>query len=363
MRSMVKMGVATGLGMLLGCYESNPPLPPHPKQSAPASSGSANSPDAPTSPPNDMETRLSAAVQMAKDAAAVEGSEVGAKLLKQTLRDCAYGLDDCVRFINVTVKSEDNTLPEKVILLSSAVLTINHNIRNTNDRRVRLMIDRYVDVAERTAKQAKAYADELVQKREEIAAIKKKTAAEGAAIDALDKECASSIAPCKTKCEAGDGLACAAWANKLEAEGKKADAQKAIKRACDLSVEVSCLAIKYDEIEKKKTDAKNDSAWQGVQDIGDDVARKYFQAENFAKIATMPHQQAQVGKMKVITAAIVSEKFCPEKKAFVASAGAAEFTKRAERHCKDDPPQASGLSGAQVSLPTQCQAAFAASCP
>ncbi|MFO0740868.1 MAG: hypothetical protein U0270_33535 [Labilithrix sp.] len=359
---MVKAGLGAGMAMLLGCFVSSP-SPPYPKESTPASSASSATttatPDAP--PPSALETRLVAAVEMAKEAVALEGSEPGARLSKQTLRDCAYGLDDCVSFINATVKGEDTNLAEKVVLLSSAVLTIEHKLRTTNDRRVRLSSDQYVDVAERTAKQARAYADQLVQKRAEIAAMKEKAADESAKIDALDKECASSAAPCKTKCDAGDGLACAALANKLEAEGKKADAQKATKKACDLSVQSACLAMKHDEAEKKKVDAKNDSAWQDVQENGDDLTRKQFQLEMFSKIAA-PHQQSKVAQMRVIVSANATEKFCPTKKSFIAAAGQSEFNRRATSHCRDEPPQASGLSGAQVTLTTQCQAAFSTGC-
>jgi hypothetical protein len=53
----------------------------------------------------------------------------------------------------------------------------------------------------------------------------------------------------------------------------------------------------------------------------------------------------------------------PAEATFGQAAGVAKFTKRAARHCKDDPPTASELSGAEVVLNEQCAETSATACP
>ena len=96
------------------------------------------------------------------------------------MRDCAYGLDDCVSFINATVKGEDTNLAEKVVLLSSAVLTIEHKLARPTTDECGCPAISMLTSPNGLQKQARAYADQLVQKRAEIAAMKEKAADESA---------------------------------------------------------------------------------------------------------------------------------------------------------------------------------------
>lgn len=67
--------------------------------------------------------------------------------------------------------------------------------------------------------------------------------------------------------------------------------------------------------------------------------------------------------MEMFSKAVVTEQYCPAKKAFVQQASITEFVKRSSAHCKDDPPTGSGLSGAQVTLDRQCSEVYATACP
>jgi len=67
--------------------------------------------------------------------------------------------------------------------------------------------------------------------------------------------------------------------------------------------------------------------------------------------------------MRAMNAAIVTEKYCPAKKAFIQGASAGEFAKRAAKHCKDEAPTGQGLSGVEVTLTAECQQVYATQCP
>lgn len=340
---------------------SSPPRPSSGQRSSPPKP--AGDPAETVRPLDPLRVRLNDALKVANDAVAAEGSEAAAKMTKQDVRQCSYGVEDCATFVKEIAASDTETLPNKIVLLASAVTTIERKLRPPLSRPVMFSMENYVQVAEFAAAKANGFASGLVQRRAEIEALKKKAAEENAALDPIRTECKAAPSACQSKCDGGNApLYCVVRAEQLDGTANLPEAKTAASRACDKGIQTGCLLVQGIEAEQTEAKAKLDESWQNIEPIGDDIARKRFQAETFAKIAK-PHQKADVAKMKSLTDAIVTDKFCPVRKTFVTLGGAAEFSKRAATHCKDQPPEASGLSGAQVALPDQCRAAFASGCP
>jgi hypothetical protein len=82
-----------------------------------------------------------------------------------------------------------------------------------------------------------------------------------------------------------------------------------------------------------------------------------------SKLANRPHLVLELQQMRTITAAIAPERYCPARRTFIEATSAAEFTRRATKHCKEEAPSAQGLSGANVTLTGECTQAYATSCP
>lgn len=119
-----------------------------------------------------------------------------------------------------------------------------------------------------------------------------------------------------------------------------------------------------EEVREAKNDAqKVESAWAGVEQVGDDLAIKKFLHAFAVKHTTGARNaraaQRMIEHMKMITA----ESYCPAVKDFLKVSNRAEFAKRAKSHCDDSPPTAGGLNGEQVECRTECRAVFATPCP
>jgi len=71
-------------------------------------------------------------------------------------------------------------------------------------------------------------------------------------------------------------------------------------------------------------------------------------------------RDVETARRYLATAAV--GQYCTARKEFIQRSSVQEFRKRATEHCKNDPPSAQGLSGAQVPLPQQCAAVFGMSC-
>lgn len=133
--------------------------------------------------------------------------------------------------------------------------------------------------------------------------------------------------------------------------------------ACSADVQHACNALPGIEKEIEERNAKTEQLWSEIERIGDDLARNTFQSDLVRQNANTPRNQVALARVAQHSKAIVVEQYCPAKKEFVAHAGLAEFSKRVGLHCKDNPPSATGLGGAQVTLTAQCQGSFASSCP
>ena len=207
--------------------------------------------------------------------------------------------------------------------------------------------------------------DEVQHILDARAAERQKQQTENAAVVAVADECAADLSGCKTKCDGGDGTRCTALAIQLWHAPKPnlADAKVAMQKGCDAGVQVACTGAAKIDQEIKAAAAQIDSLWSNVIEAGDDLATKHFQIGMMAKLANRPHLVMQLQQMRTITASIISERYCPAKRAVVQATNAAEFTRRAAAHCKDEPPSAQGLSGASVSLTDECKQVYATSCP
>jgi hypothetical protein len=113
----------------------------------------------------------------------------------------------------------------------------------------------------------------------------------------------------------------------------------------------------------QQADAQEQSRWSDLVEAGDDLATKIHQTALVRRIASTRRDAISLQRMEQITAATVTEKLCPAKKAFVQSVGGARFQERTRKHCYDEAPTAQGLSGAQVTLTNECLVAFASACP
>lgn len=102
--------------------------------------------------------------------------------------------------------------------------------------------------------------------------------------------------------------------------------------------------------------------WEEVQRQGDNLAELSFKIA-FAQKYVDP-RRARIGlrNMRIHQEMLINDFYCPAKKEFVGNLGAAEFSKRAAAHCKDEPPMTSGLNGVEVKLTNECRAAFATVC-
>lgn len=143
----------------------------------------------------------------------------------------------------------------------------------------------------------------------------------------------------------------------------KKKAAEYFKLACDKGEQVGCnnLAI----LQGKKppaSPAQIEQLWRELVAVADDLASKKFVARYAAQQARGARGQRQVQLMQQHMAEFQREEYCPAKKAFVDAAGQAEFRKRTQAKCKDDPPVAGGLNGPE-NLTADCRAVFAGGCP
>ena len=103
-----------------------------------------------------------------------------------------------------------------------------------------------------------------------------------------------------------------------------------------------------------------DLLWYDVRQAGDEVARRTFGVEKMVKMGT---SSSSLRSMLTVNEAVVAERYCPAKKLFVQAGSVSEFQKRAAKHCKEETPTERGISGAEVTLTTQCTQAYATPCP
>jgi hypothetical protein len=222
-------------------------------------------------------------------------------------------------------------------------------------------------LAEDDAKQAKSEAQRIADARAAAQAARRaKLAEESELIQRATVDCGlHPTEHCKSKCSGGDAAYCVTWGMTLWHAHipKLADAKAAAQRACDAGFVSGCDLVGQVDADIQAQAAQVENLWASVVEVGDDLVQKYFVAEKLSKVANRPHLVRALEQMRIINQATVTERYCPARKAFVQGASAADFAKRAAAHCKDEAPTGAGLSGAEVTLTSQCQQVYASSCP
>lgn len=223
-------------------------------------------------------------------------------------------------------------------------------------------LESHMTKAEGFAKKATEEAQNVVAARAEQ---EKKMQDKAQSISDATIACGSNEPARRSRCDKGEALFCLAWGVRLH-NGKPPKLEEAkafMQKACAANVQHACTAIQGIDQQIAETRSKGDDLWAEVQRVGDDLATKRFQADLLRQFPNTYRTQISVGRMATFVSALVKEQYCPSKKEFIANASAADFSRRAALHCKDDPPTASGISGVQVTLTQQCRDALATLCP
>jgi hypothetical protein len=187
--------------------------------------------------------------------------------------------------------------------------------------------------------------------------------AQAGVVQAAVSACDASPGSCKAKCDAGDGPSCFAWASRLrKTPPTLAEAKAPLQKACDSGIVIACSSMPRLDADIQAEARAVQDLWETAQQAGDEIATTRSQAVRLRSLSSQmaPAGQRQneraIQRMTVFTAASVTEKFCPARHAFVAQAGAADFSRRATEHC-------SGLDANSSPDRATCQATFATGCP
>lgn len=286
----------------------------------------------------------------------LEGTADSEKALVIYRVDCAKDSSVCSAKIK-TIPAEN--IGEGLGALAGLAVAFLGSIRKEWPQYPDGMLDDRLGVAQTLAEKCEKIAQMSIESRANQA----KLDAERPSLAAAREVCSSNAAECAKKCAAKDNAFCTSQAERLQKLSKLTDAHTLAADTCRRGMYTACLLAEDLDDEVKTASAKIEGAWQGVEQVGDEIARKRFAVETFSKIARSPRQQNDLARMKIVTSAISTERFCPVKKEFMKVAGQPEFTKRAAQHCRESAPEASGLGGGQVTLTAQCNAAFATACP
>jgi hypothetical protein len=109
-------------------------------------------------------------------------------------------------------------------------------------------------------------------------------------------------------------------------------------------------------------EANGTKLWAAVQAVGDRLAANRFTLATILQARPTAKNVRDVATARAYEPKAINEEYCPSRREFIAQLGLDEFRKRAAAHCRDTPPTAQGLSGAQVPLPQQCTAVFGIAC-
>ncbi len=191
-------------------------------------------------------------------------------------------------------------------------------------------------------------------------AVAKKKMEEDEAVNAMSVLCEKQRQPCAARCLEGDLPACVAeglisWRK----DGNFDDARQIFARACDGGFQPGCENGKAVDAAEKEALAKVEAAWDGVEDLANQLAVKKYSLEAVvARKGPEPYQ-----RMAAHIANFFEHSFCPNVKKFLAVSTKAAFTKRSKAHCDERPPRAPGPSNDEVTLTAQCKQVYAKRCP
>jgi hypothetical protein len=179
------------------------------------------------------------------------------------------------------------------------------------------------------------------------------------------EQCATTRPACAKKCADGDTMVCLGlglvWANATPPDWVQAI--RLVGQACENGSKAACLKSSEIGAANLKYNKEVDGKWSDVEQIADDLAQKKFLAAFAASNFSGRRNAAATARMQQHIQAITTEAYCPAKREFVAAAGQLAFTTRAKKHCETNPPSATGASGTEVELKTECAAVHATPCP
>jgi hypothetical protein len=192
-----------------------------------------------------------------------------------------------------------------------------------------------------------------------------------------EKECEADVTGCEAACTADptsdkcwllallhcttapDGACLPHWSKVASTDLSKA--RELAGRSCKAGNAQGCTVSAG--LENMVT-ARTEGLWSTVVGVADDLTQKEY-AVTVAKQwgAAQPRLQRQLPQIVAMNQAIVRDQYCPAKKAFIHGVSLAEFQRRATAHCQTAAPLGQGVSGAQVTLTSECTTVYAISCP
>jgi hypothetical protein len=192
-----------------------------------------------------------------------------------------------------------------------------------------------------------------------------------------EKECEADASSCEASCTADaasdkcwllallhctagpDGACMPHWSKVVPTDLSKA--RELAARSCKAGNAQGCTVSTG--LESMVT-ARTEGLWSTVAGVADDLTQKEY-AVKVAKQwgASQPRLQRQLPQVIAINQAIVRDQYCPAKKAFIQGVSLAEFQRRAAAHCQTSAPLGQGVSGAQVTLTSECTTIYAQPCP
>ncbi len=317
----------------------------------------------------DLLTRCEAAREQARKAVQLDGNP-DTRLIAERIGNCQGDLQTCL----VDIPNMAKTAPVGAYAGAALYLT-RHVMSHHRDQSGRWFplsngvpnpqeitaTEPEVAGAERGAAKAMEEAQKVLDARAEQ---QRKMDAEAQSISDATTACSSNESACKSRCDK-EPMFCLAWAVRLRnaRPPKLNDAKTYMQKGCTGGVLHACAAIAGIDQQIQQAAAEVESLWSAVTEAGDDLTQKRHQVTMVSQMANNPRLMQSVRTMQTINQAIVVEKYCPTKKAFITGASFAEFQARATKHCRDEAPTGRGLSGADVTLTADCQNVYATACP
>jgi uncharacterized membrane protein len=177
--------------------------------------------------------------------------------------------------------------------------------------------------------------------------------------------CAKNRAPCKARCDAGDGIGCFGLALSYT-NARPPDFQTGLalaQKACDLNARTGCFRMQELKDSEAEFHALVARLSNDIEVIATDLAEKKFLSTFAAQNLQGRRNAIALGRMQEHMEAIRVEAYCPKKKNLMLLIHPPDFAALAKKHCEENPPTAGGLSGEQVTLTNECKAVYATPCP
>jgi hypothetical protein len=193
-------------------------------------------------------------------------------------------------------------------------------------------------------------------------------------VEAAQKLCATNLVACRSACAANGKFACVQLGIQIystkRTDETAAKARELFRAACDEGRGPLFACESIPELDRREAAFQGEAndLWRSVQDAVDEIARNVYGVYFLRTVIEpkMPYAyqriQAEQGIQRMILhrGMKVRNAYCPAKTAFIVHSGAAEFSRRAAAHCKDEPPKS---YEDEVHLTAQCKDVYAFGCP